>query len=105
MSTTRNWPSLSSCLCKWVLGRLEVGVDSVGVGDGQLAECLFPVGGDLAFDQAARSGALIGGSASLFLTFSGAFVFDGADGQPEQFDDGLVAGEMSAVFDDLAQLI
>ena len=30
---------------------LEVGVDSVGVGECELFECLFPIGGDLAFDE------------------------------------------------------
>ena len=43
--------SLSSFLCK---GRsLEVGVDPVGVGQGELFEGLFPVGDGLAFDEPA----------------------------------------------------
>ena len=37
------------CVCGWS----EVGVDAVGVGGGELGEGLFPVGGDLAFDEAA----------------------------------------------------
>ncbi len=40
------------------------------------------VGGDLAFDEPTRGGALVEGFASLLFTFSGAFVFDGANGQP-----------------------
>src|SRR5690625_2057924 len=36
-----------------LVGLLLLGVDSVGVGEGELGEGLFPVGGDLAFDEAA----------------------------------------------------
>ena len=53
---------LSSSLCK----RLEswwsdVGVDAVGVDEGELLEGLFPVRGDLAFDETAGGSALSGG--------------------------------------------
>ncbi|WP_298182572.1 hypothetical protein, partial [Saccharomonospora sp.] len=47
----RAYVSLSSFLCKgsvsvgW-FGRLEVGVDAVGVGDGELGEGFLPVGDD-----------------------------------------------------------
>jgi hypothetical protein len=54
--------SLSSCLCKW--GRAscsDVRVDAVGVGEGELFEGLFPVRGDLAFDEPARGFASLGG--------------------------------------------
>ena len=46
--------SLSSCLCKraWSWG-LDVWVDAVGVDEGELLECLFPVRGDLAFNEPA----------------------------------------------------
>src|SRR5690606_7913723 len=37
------------CVCGWS----EVGVDAVGVGGRELGEGLFPVGGDLSFDEAA----------------------------------------------------
>jgi hypothetical protein len=40
----------------------------------------------------------------LFGALAGAFVFDVLDGQPEQFDGGVVVGEVPAVFDDLAEL-
>src|SRR5690606_16761938 len=41
----RSLKSLSSCLCKWVgCSWLEVGVDAVGVGDGELSEGLLPAG-------------------------------------------------------------
>lgn len=46
--------SLSSCLCKRAsLGFLEVGLDAVGVGEGELREGLLPIRGDLALDEAA----------------------------------------------------
>jgi hypothetical protein len=48
----------------------------------------------LAFDEAAASGAVDGGSGALFFSFSGAFVFDVADGQPQQFDNGVLGGEV-----------
>ena len=53
--------SLSSCLCKrpWSWWS-EVGVDAVGVDEGELLEGLFPVRGDLAFDEAAGCFALVG---------------------------------------------
>ncbi|MEP6761109.1 MAG: hypothetical protein ABJA93_07055, partial [Sporichthyaceae bacterium] len=45
----------------------QVGLDAVGVGECELGECLFPVGGDLAFDQPAGGFALGGGAAAFFL--------------------------------------
>jgi hypothetical protein len=36
---------------------------------------------------------------------AGAFVFDVADGEPEECDDGVVGGEVAAVLDDLAELV
>jgi hypothetical protein len=104
----RDWKtsrSLSSLLCK-ACGWLQVGVDSVGVDEGELGEGLFPVGGDLAFDEVPFGFA---SGAAAEAGFLGAvprpFVFDGADGQPQQFDHGIVVGEVAAVLDDLAQLI
>jgi hypothetical protein len=44
-------PSLSSLLCKAV-AMVIGGVDSARVDEGELGEGLFPVGGDLAFDEA-----------------------------------------------------
>ena len=81
-------------------------VDSVGVDEGELSECGFPALDDGAFDEFA--GGVAGcpsGSAGFLGAFSGSFVFDGADGQPEQFDRGGVAGEVAAVLDDLAELV
>ena len=70
-----------------------------------MLECLFPVGDDLAFDQPARLLAFVGGATSFFLALSGPFVFDVADPEPQQLDDGEVVGEPAAVLDDLAQLV
>ncbi len=53
---------LSSCLCKRAgSGCSDVGVDAVGVDEGELLEGLFPVRGDLAFDEAAGCSAFGGG--------------------------------------------
>ena len=70
-----------------------------------MGEGLFPVGGDLAFDEPAGCGALGERFSSLVFPFSGAFVFDGADGQPQQFDHGVVGGEVSTVLSDFAQSV
>lgn len=54
--------SLSSCLCKWSGSWWsEVGVDAVGVDEGELFEGLFPVRRDLSFDEASGRLALVGG--------------------------------------------
>ena len=42
-------------------GLLEVGVDAVGVGEGELLESLFPVRGELAFDEPAGCLSLVAG--------------------------------------------
>ena len=72
--------SLSSCLCMWC--GLQVGVDSVGIGQGQLLEGLLPVGGYSALDQSAGGRALTGPSfLLLLLPLSGSLVLDVADSQ------------------------
>jgi hypothetical protein len=54
--------SLSRFLCKSIYGWSgEVGVDAVGVGQGEGAEGLFPALDDRAFDQSGRGSALAGG--------------------------------------------
>lgn len=58
---------------------LQVGVDSVGVDEGQLGEGLLPAGGDLAFDETSFGFAFGAASEPAFLARSRArFVFDGA---------------------------
>ena len=54
-----------------------------------------------------RAGALrwLAGLPRSCFAGAGAFVFDVADGQPEQFDHGVVGGEMAAVLDDFAELV
>src|SRR5438445_13149713 len=44
-------------------------------------------------------GALVGGFAAVCFPGAGAFVFDVADGQPQQLDNGVVAGEVATVLD------
>ena len=83
-----------------------MGVDAVGVSEGELGQGLFPVRGHLSFDEAAFSVALgSAGSSFLFGAVTGSFVFDVADRQPQQFDYSGVVGEVAAVLDDLAQLV
>ena len=62
--------SLSSFLCK----RFTVGVDSVGVGGGELGQGLVPGGGDLSFDELALGPALGWWQSFLLVAFSGSFV-------------------------------
>ena len=49
---------LSSFLCKWC--GLQVGVDAFGVGQGELLEGLFPVGGHGSLDESPRGSSLVG---------------------------------------------
>ena len=85
--------------CVW---GLEVGGDSVGVGGGELGEGLFPVGGGVSLDEAGVSCSFVGGFASVCEALGGSFVFDVADGEPQEFDGGFFAGEMPAVLGDFA---
>ena len=52
---------LSSFLCKRAWSGLEVGVDPVGVGEGELFEGLFPVRGGIALDEPAAGLSSVGG--------------------------------------------
>src|SRR3990172_2995508 len=71
---------LSSSLCKRAGSWCSyVGVDAVGVDEGELFEGLFPVRCDLAFDEAAGGFALVGGESEFFRALSGPFVLDVAD--------------------------
>ena len=88
--------------CVW---GLEVGGDSVGVGGGELGEGLFPVGGGVSLDEAGVSCSFVGGFASVCEALGGAFVFDVADGEPQEFDGCFFAGEMPAVLGDFTQLV
>ena len=90
-------------LCKRV--RSEMGVDSVGVGGGELGQGLLPVGGDLSLDESALGPARVGGRVLLLGALRGPAVLDVADRQPQQFDRRLVGGEVAAVLGDLAQLV
>ena len=88
--------------CVW---GLEVGGDSVGVGGGELGEGLFPVGGGASLDEAGVSCSFVGGFASVCEALGGSFVFDVANGEPQEFDGGFFAGEMPAVLGDFTQLV
>ena len=57
-----SWASLSRFLCKLIYGWLgQVGVDAVGVGQGEGAEGLFPALDNSAFDQPSWGAAVVGG--------------------------------------------
>ena len=49
--------------------------------------------------------ALVAECAFLLGSLPDAFVFDVADGRPEQWGHGVVVGEVSAIFDDLLELV
>lgn len=82
-----------------------MGVDALGVDERELGEGLFPVGDDLALDEAALGFPVGGGTPGFLGAFVGSFVFDGADREPEQLHHGLVVGEMASVLADLAELV
>lgn len=84
---------------------LQVGCESVGVCGGELGQGLVPVGGDLSFDESALGFALGWWQSFLLVTFSGSFVLNVADRQPQQLDHRLITGEVAAVLGDLAQLV
>ena len=70
------------CVSGHVLG-LEVGLDTVGVGECELREGLLPVRGDLALDEASFGVALrAAGPAALLEAVSCALVLDVADREP-----------------------
>ena len=85
---------------------LQVGVESVGVGGGELGQGLVPVGGDLSFDELALALHLEGGS-PFSLSRSRARLSTGVtDRQPQQLDHRLIergSGRGSSVI--LAQLV
>lgn len=97
--STRRMDRACQFFCVW---GLEVGGDSVGVGGGELGEGLFPVGGGVSLDEAGVSCSFVGGFASICEALGGSFVFDVADGEPQEFDGGFFAGEMPAVLGDFA---
>src|SRR5690606_27197103 len=72
---------------------------------GQRVDGLSPALGGMPFDEPAGGGALVAGLAAFLFAGSGAFVLDVGDGQPDQLDDGAVGGELSAVLDDLSDLV
>ena len=84
---------------------LQVGGESVGVCGGELGQGLVPVGGDLSFDESALGFALGWWQSFLLVTFSGSFVLNVADRQPQQLGHRLIGGEVAAVLGDLAQLV
>lgn len=65
-----------------------------------MGEGLFPVGGGVSLDEAGVSCSFVGGFACVCEALGGAFVFDVADGEPQEFDGGFFAGEMPAVLGD-----
>lgn len=68
------------CVSCHSLGLAEVGSESVGVGQGEGSEGLFPALDAGAFDEPVGGFALVAGDAFLVGSLPGAFVFDVADG-------------------------
>jgi hypothetical protein len=67
------------CVSCHSLGLAEVGSESVGVGQGEGSEGLFPALDAGAFDEPVGGFALVAGDAFLVGSLPGAFVFDVAD--------------------------
>ena len=88
-----------------MVGWSDSACESFGVGDGEGAEGGFPAVDGGAFDEAAGGFALVGWCAGLGCSLSGSFVLDVSDGEPQQFDHGVVVGEVPSVLDDLAELV
>ena len=70
--------------------------DSTWVGDGELVEGLAPAHDALALDQARGLIAALAGLATARGALAGPLVLDAGDRQPQQLDDGVVAGEVPA---------
>ena len=73
------WPQATVQTCVgacpvFCVSVLQVGVDSIGVGGGELGQGLVPVGGDLPFDELALGPALGCWQSFLLVAFSGSFV-------------------------------
>ena len=81
---------------------LQVRANAFGVGQSELGKCLFPVRGHLPFDEPALDVGCDWASFLLLLgALPGSFVLDITDGEPEQFNDRVIAREMAPVLDDL----
>jgi len=92
---------LPSCVRKWSsFGLVEVVCEAVVVMQGEGAERLFQ---PWTVAPSTR-GAVLAGTALFGGALPGTLVFNVSDRQP-QLDHGVVAGEMPAVVDDLAQLV
>ena len=79
--------SVSRLLCKLINVRLvDVGREAVGVGQGEGSEGGFPALDCGAFDEPAGGFALVSRCPLFLGALAGSFVFDVADGEPEQFD-------------------
>ena len=59
----------------------------------------------LSFDEVGGLVGALAGFTAAFGAFAGAFVFDADDGQPQQLDDGVVAGEVAAGLGDFAEQV
>ena len=61
----------------------------------------------MAFDEAAGCGAFVWRACRALSLggLGGALVLDVDDGEPDEFDDGVVGGELSTILDDLADLV
>src|SRR5260221_12700979 len=79
--------------------------DSSRVGEFEFVECFAPAHDALAFDEACGLVGALAGFLPPGGALAGALVLDVDDRQPEQLDDGVVAGEVPAGLGDLPQLV
>jgi hypothetical protein len=79
--------------------------DPAGVGDVELAERLAPAHDVLALDEPGGLVRALAGVLPAGGALAGALVLDVDDGQPQELDDGVVAGEVAAGLGDLAELV
>ena len=79
--------------------------DSSWVGDVEFVECFAPAHDALSLDEPCGLVAALAGFGPACGAFAGPLVLDVDDRQPEQLDDGVVAGEVAAGLGDLAELV
>lgn len=84
---------------------VEVGVDAIGVGGGELGQGLLPTGDLGALDEAGFGSSVVGLLAFVLVSLVGSVVLDVADRQPQQLGGGFVGREVASVLGDLAQLV
>ena len=94
-------------MCKdlFLLAGMPALPDSSWVGGVEFVERFAPAHDALSFDEACGLVGALAGSCRAGGALAGALVLDVDDRQPQQLDDGVVAGEVAAGLGDLAELV